>query len=163
MPNKKRISFILLITTVIVIWGIILFRITTHFLDNDDIQIDIANESLPLHPVAVNKKLDEPEEIGYITLEQDPFTFSDIIKPEKKIAAKKNKIKPLPPVETINYSIKGVIIANSGKMIIFNDESNSKTLFLREGEEYKYIKILKIDTKTVLLTEYKISKEVNIN
>lgn len=159
--GKNRIGTIVLIIAVLIIWGIILFRVFNHFSDNNDVQINITTESNILPKQILVEKSVKTEEIKYIKLEQDPFTFTPI-KPIRKAIPKKQKKEPIIQVERINYSIKGAIIANTSKVIIFNDETNSETIFLREGEEYKYIKIIEIKPQTVLLTEYKKSKVVSI-
>ena len=47
--GKNKIGFILLIFTVVVIWGIILLRVIDHFSDNNEVQIDVPAKSVIAH------------------------------------------------------------------------------------------------------------------
>jgi len=160
--RKKSTSFFLLLISVLLIWSIIFWKIYSHYSGDQNDEINIEH-TLSDTIYNTNESLKEPDEqIPYVKLDRDPFTFK---RQKKIIKTKKNKELPIPPVqkEQINYSIKGVIINNSSKMLILHDETNNETVFLREGEKYKYITIKKIKQSIITLSEYQEVKSHKIN
>ena len=71
-----------------------------------------------------------------------------------------NKIEPIKP--KLAYEIKGIIINDRKKLVVFEDKINSKTVFLREGEVYQILKLIKITTDRVILIENGAKKEISI-
>ena len=94
-------------------------------------------------------------------LKRDPFLL------RKKHTAKKSKIKnpkvePKKFTEDIDFVINGVILKKNKKLVILQDRTNNKCMFLREGDKYKNLKINFISSTTISLLQNDIERKINI-
>ena len=159
IKRQRKLTFPLIIL-VIIIWGIVLYRVIFYFSFTDEDMIiseDISNDNSSI----TEHNFSMQDTIPFIELSRDPFVFTKIEKPpinthqEKKISTKK-----IPP--EFSYNINGVIINDKQRMVVIEDLSNHQTIFLREGDIYKSIKVRKIDTNILSLIENGEPKEVKI-
>ena len=159
--NKKVLA--LLTIAVIIIWGAIGYRSVIYFFsdDNSANEIQLENDLVKSDLDNINFNLSETS-VEYKKLARDPFLYTmPKNKPAKKSLVQKAAAKT--KIDTIDYRINGVIINDRSKMVILEDITNNSTLFLREGEKYKYIVIKKILNNSVLVLENKKRKEVLIH
>jgi hypothetical protein len=163
MKIGKKKNIIILIVVVIIIWGIVLSNVisyvhSTH--ENYDENIQSNNDS-------VSKSGRQPahfEETEFITLKRDPFGLPRLhtlskLKPNPKIVHEKNEKSP--PVQ-IDYKIAGTIVNDTEKLLVLEDITNKTTVFLKEGELYKGIKIDSILTESITLTQGSATKKIHI-
>ena len=149
--GKKSKSIYVLLISVVIIWGIVIYKVSDFLLsarfDNmeikevKDLSIDVTNH-MPLS--------NSGHKGTYMKIKRDPFIFSNQGVPKKKIVSVINNKSY---TEQISYKPKGVIINNFSKLVILEDMSNDTTLFLRVGEQYEGIKILKISADYVRVLE----------
>ena len=159
--NKKVLT--LLTIAVLVIWGAIGYRSVIYFFssDNSENEIQLEHDLVKSDLDNINFELSETS-IEYRKLDRDPFLYTMLKKkPDKKSLVKQRVTKT--KVDTIDYRINGVIINDKSKMVILEDVTNSNTLFLREGEKYKYIIIKKVLSNSVMVLENKKKREVLIH
>ncbi len=161
--NTNKFTTIFLIFAVIIIWGIILYRIIDYFFKDEKVEFEIVDNVNHSIYRTINPEIQDSTKITYVKLERDPFTFTVHKKNKNKQPVREEREKVISTKEKIDYSIKGVIINKNSKSLILNDITNGQTFFLQEGDKYKYIKIKKITSNTVTLLEYKKIKIIKIN
>lgn len=151
--KEKKIRIFLSIL-VLIIWGSIFYRVGVHLLGDDSEKINMLNENYPVKYDLSKLKNNKYE---YKNLNRDPFVMNVNKEKEKNIS---HKIKRAKIEETpLKYTIKGVIIKEGREVVLVEDETNSKIVFLREGMHYKGIKIVKISDKGVsVLSNKKLTK-----
>lgn len=161
LVGKKNIKFYLLLCVVVLVWGMIFSKIYSHYTQNEENVIKLTDNSIDKNLVKINYINEKDEQLEYVKLSKDPFTFTKIRKKKKTVNSNIKKTEV--PKETIEFSINGVIINKNSKMLILNDVTNNQTVFLREGEKYKYIKIKSIKQTSVTFLEYNDLKTLQIN
>ena len=142
---KKKIHIPLLIFTV-VIWGFVLYSFTEAVWFNVE-----DSENQERYSQKNNYKITprSSKEFEYENLDNDPFQ-SRVLKPHIEMAPKEpeiieqNIVNPL-----INFSVTGVVINGTSKKIVFNDNTNLKVVFLKEGETYQDLHVVEITKKNV--------------
>lgn len=163
--KKNKKFFIPLLVTVIVVWGLLIFRVVSTLTHNNN--ETITNETST--DTSFNSLLEagrkkEKINLQYEKLDRDPFRKYQSSSP-KIVATQKSRPKEVFPKEIkkkIQYSINGVIIRPNKKMIVLEDKTNNKTLFLHEGETYKDITIKIITSNKVTYLHDKELKEITI-
>jgi type II secretory pathway component PulC len=157
--KKNKLTFPLVIIT-IGIWIMIIYQVISylHFLGQEKKEIILDKKESLFFSGQKKEQLDETQ--IYLTIDRDPFVFSKKQSVKKIISAGLNKVEPLKP--KFIYEIKGIIINDRSKLVVFVDKINSKTLFLREGEIYEIVKLIKITTDKVILTENGNEKEISL-
>ena len=143
---KKKINIPLIFVTII-IWGIIVYSVAEAVwfsLEKDPIAEDTEDYNFD------NKKENSSGfTFEFESIENDPFGSTQqkkIIDTIKQIPVK-NVIKQEEPI--IQFSVGGVLINGDRKKIIFNDETNSNVVFLKEGDSYQGLKVIKVTKKQV--------------
>lgn len=153
--KKKSKAVIPLIIAAAAVWGIIVFRIIDYYSGAaEETQVIINDENL----IPVVNDINESASRAYNPkpIKRDPFTKQKtntretIPAPEQRIVKIDNTPEPQPMIE---YRITGTIINSGSRMVILEDITNNRTEFLREGDEYKNIKVMKINYDTVELRE----------
>lgn len=157
--KKKPIQFMLIACT-IVIWGVIIFQVYLALkksgddpIKSDDLQSDVVT------PVKL-PSLGDSSETAFIQLARDPFSFPSVH--HEAALVKSTAADPDYQPAGIIYRIAGIIINSGSKVIMLEDLSYKKTLYLHENEKYENLQILKINDKTVLLRESGIPKTFEI-
>ena len=169
---KNRLLIPLSIITA-VIWGIIIYNIVDYYNSlgtdkTDVIDSPVASNQLYLEKPTDNKLLNT----DYIKLDRDPFVLGArkrntvAVRTNKESSKPKSqnnkKIKSTTAPVPLNYLIKGVVINDTSKLVIFQDMTNKKTLFMRERETYLGIIIKEINATKILLNESGSEKEINV-
>ena len=156
---KKNLLVVFLSLAVIIVWGIIISRTITYFTE-DDQNIIINKDNSDFYKDTFEKPNNaKSKQIKYIKLNRDPFIIPrPKIKPVHILKSSKRVNKK----PGINYSINGVIINGKSKLLILDDKTNNKTIFLREGEEYEGIKILKINTDMINIIDHGLKRELSL-
>ena len=160
MPQKINYMFIILLISVILIWGIIIYQIINRLTDSDELPIEISNEMAVQVSDRRNSESINYNDLTYVKLDQDPFVFS-YVQPTKKTKTTTSK-KEILPKEFLQYHINGVVINANSKTILLQDQSIDQTIFLREGEVYKSIKIMKISPSLVEIKEHGKVKKIDL-
>jgi hypothetical protein len=161
LKDKKNKLTVPLIIITFALWGLIIYKVINYLNspgeDKSEMVID-KNEtaSLPLR-----NNLQQEEALANSTIERDPFVFrkKQPVKPINEIVPIQVK-KVIPPKLLLNYVVNGIIINQKSKLVLFEDRTNNKTVFLREGEQYLSVRIKKIFTDKVVLIEDSIKKEI---
>jgi type II secretory pathway component PulC len=162
LSGKKNKLVIPLIIITFAVWGMIIYNLIDYYLSssNEEEKIVIDNNKLP--ETKSRKASGLSEEITYKELARDPFTFSR--KMEKTIEPVQPVVQHIePPKPQFMYKINGAIINDKSKLIIFEDQTNHQTLFLREGETYNGIKIKSITITKAIVVEDGKTKEVIVS
>lgn len=142
--NKRKIHIVLGLI-VILVWAAIIYRVFLFYNSGNKEETIIMNFT--------NTKFDElafsKVPIKYMPIDKDPFVreVSKQIAPRVKKAEKSKKVFE---DYLANFKIKGIIINPSSRLVILEDFSKN-TIFLREGEKYMELKILKILDKEVII------------
>jgi len=161
MKKKKLYWFLVLVT--ITIWGIIILKIVQFFANKDEYVIETP-DNLFYNKEVNSENLSIGTLINYIELERDPFTFSRTFKNESDRPINSPNVEsPLRNNDIhnkIEYRINGVIINPESKLVIFEDVTNNKTLFLKEGDVYYNIVIKEIGKRKIVINEGNQLKEV---
>ena len=156
---KNKTVKIFLFVSVVIVWGLISFKIINYFLQNDSVELEIeVAETSRLHDKieSYNTKITEHD---YKKLERDPFTLQ---LRKQKIVKPKTEIKPPVKQAAFNYKIDGLMINGDKKVILLNDISENKTVYLKEGDKYKTLTINEITSNLVSLKENSLLKKLNL-
>ena len=143
---KKKINIPLIFVTII-IWGIIIYSVAEAVWFNA--------EKEPITDNTENYNFGKPKESSYGSyfeferIEHDPFGLiqKKIVLDTLKQIPVKTEIKQEEPI--IQFSVGGVLINGDRKKIVFNDETNSNVVFLKEGDSYQGLKVIKVTKKQV--------------
>lgn len=149
LPKIKNPIFMLLLIIVIIVWGIIISRVISYFYGDEDSEVEIIEEVIPDNIFSSRSKTSEVE-LGYVKLDKDPF----VLVPVKKVVKKKIK-KPVKvePKEQLNFIVNGVLINNKSRTALIIDQTNNETVFLKEGSEYKSIRVISISSTEIKVKE----------
>lgn len=161
--KKPRVVWILL-AAVTFVWGIILLQIFAYFSEDPDNTNVIENNHSTHFDTKDDKYYSVPDNISidYIKLGRDPFSFgknvdehigATVVPNNRKYRVKDKILDNNATHNNINYKINGVIINSENKIVVFEDLTNNKTRFLKEGDTYINIVINEISKKSVSLTE----------
>lgn len=158
---KKKINLPLILIT-IVIWGIIIYSIAEVAIFKVD---DENREDFSTEQIGGEDKNEIKESFEYDYLQNDPFTLTHrkevIITAPNHLADKKELVKEQP---IINFTIGGVVINGDKKNIVFNDQTNSNVVFLKEGDSYQGLKVVKVTKNQVEFLQvssgYKLVSEI---
>lgn len=165
--NNKAVVFLLIIT--FAVWGMILYNVIKYYKsrsgNSEDAGEIVTSFNEGMKASSVNKSSAESYETSmqYKSLDRDPFrmekarTTEDNV-PVKKSSPREEKLIPVKP--RLNYKISGVIINKGNKLVVFEDITGGKTLFLREGETYKGVTIESVLMDKVTLSEDGLTKEI---
>lgn len=145
---NKKINIPLTLIT-ICIWGFILYSLAEALWMSDELnEVKIVDENISQK---VEKKTNGDSEFEYYYLEKDPFNS----KVNKTIEINSNYIPNKPPVvkqeSRIKFMVTGIVINGDNKNIVLNDETNSNVVFLKEGESYQGLKIIRVSKQEVEL------------
>lgn len=160
LKQKNNKLVLTLVAGTTIIWSFVTYEIIDYFNSFDKSNTEIIAEEGPVNFKQLSKETKTRiDTIIYVDLERDPFVFKKKIrKTNNTFPVKKNK-KPL-RTKKIKYAINGVIINNKKKLVIFEDLTNNKTFFLREGEEYNEIIIKEIGKTKIVVVD--VGKTVEI-
>lgn len=157
--SKNYIVTPLLIITVC-IWAFIFYEIFNYLTNQDEEEND---ENIILSNIdTLNYTVDGDIEYSY--LNRDPFTLIKSIQekiPVINMTNSNNYIEQ--PKQKLNYKLLGLIIRNQKQTVILEDIVENNIVYLTEGSVYKSIKIIKINPKTIVISEHNESFLININ
>lgn len=147
---KKKINIPLIIIT-IAVWGIILYSIAEIVWFKQESTGDVGSGFITNYDE--NKIEGFSSEFHYKYLDKDPFKLKTKVKTQKSIETK-SLIKPVQNEQIVedewsNFTLSGVVINSGNKNIILNDHSNNEIIFLKEGEQYKGLKVAKVSKQQV--------------
>ena len=139
---KKKINIPLIIVTII-IWGIIVYSIsqTVWFNASEEKgEVMMDNDSFDL-----KKNISPPQPFVFELLEKDPF---DLAYKKSVVEVKKIripiKLEAKREIPLIRFSVGGIVINGDRNKIVLNDETNSNVVFLKEGDLYQGLKVIKV-------------------
>lgn len=159
LPKIKNSTFIVLVIVVVIIWGLIISRVISYFSNDDEPIIEIVDNELPSKTLSKKYNFNNAE-IEYVKLENDPFVLNPVIQIVKK---NENEIEPIEPKESLNFIVNGVIVNDKSKTVLILDQTNNQTVFLKEGMDYKSIKILSISPSDIEFKENGEIKTLTVN
>lgn len=154
MKNKKNIYF--LVPAVLLIWGIIGYKIYTT-LNVENAVLMPNNSSVDFNP----EKIKEVEKFTINANYRDPFLGKLIT--NKKVSSTPVKIKQKPTVifPMINYN--GMISPKeANRATLFLIVINNKQQFLSVGEEIEGVKLLKGNSKEIIISFQNSKKTIHI-
>jgi hypothetical protein len=143
---KKKINIPLIFVTII-IWGIIVYSVA------EAVWFNAEKESIADN--TENYNFDKPKESSlgssfkFESIEHDPFGLTQQIKTVDTIKQTPVKTEINQEESIIQFSVGGVLINGDRKKIVFNDETNSNVVFLKEGDSYQGLKVIKVTKKQV--------------
>lgn len=148
-----------LLTIVLIVWGVIIYEIIIAFNTDESILIPPQENYLSRYnPESNNKKAIEFDTTQYVKFNRDPFVFVKSIKRQNK-----KPIEKVIKVQTnLEFKVGGVLINAKRRIVILEDLTNSKTIFMREGDSYKNLVIKKIDKGGVVLLNNGKTEKINI-
>ena len=163
--DKTNKVILLLVLSTIVIWGVVIYKVIDYLNSSGTNESEIIKQEESVDPGLLNRgEKNSLDTISFTELERNPFIFVE----RQKITATKQKNnlpkRIVPPIkkQKINYAINGVIINEKHKLVIFEDLTNNKTLFLKEGEVYNEITVKEIGKTKVSIVEADGVKEVSL-
>ncbi|MFO7445405.1 MAG: hypothetical protein R6W90_03520 [Ignavibacteriaceae bacterium] len=163
LKNKKKKITIILLAATVCLWGVILYNVFYYYTSSGEEEPDVIIENENVLYTPVKKNLENEEAVFYEEIVRDPFVFRKKIAPVPEEEITPEVFTPPPPPEPkLNYQINGTIINASSKLVIFEDRTNNKTLFLREGETYNGIKITSIGIDKIKVVEDHEVKEIEV-
>lgn len=154
--SKKNYKVYFLLLGVIIVWGSIIYRTIGYFTNDNSTAISQTFTSdLPTKIASNTNGLKKETKLDYLELKRDPFSLT--VRRDNSTLKRKAKIikNNTPALPKIKYQIKGIIISGKRKLVIFEDITDNKILFLRKGQAYKGIIIRNIESTTVTLLSYK--------
>jgi hypothetical protein len=163
MKINKKNKFYLLLTAVVIVWGIIIFNIIDRLNDNDyEVIDDNFAEKLNIYK-EINDEDDIENETELYTLSRDPFLLKEIKKPVKKAPSRK-KLKKEIKKPSLKFNVQGIIVNANQKLVIIEDLTNNTTVFLGKGDKHESITVLEIkDDNIVKLKVETEIREIKIN
>ncbi|MCB0749453.1 MAG: hypothetical protein KDC90_18490 [Ignavibacteriae bacterium] len=158
--KAKNPVFFILLAVVVSIWSLIIFKVINHFSNTDEQPVEIIQDT---SLQSLSKKTSSNNlnvTIAYEKLERDPF----VLNPIKVVKVETNlPPKPVEPKETLNFVVNGVLINNNSKTLVIVDQTDNQTVFLKEGMDYKSIKILSITPSDIIFIENGETKTIAVN
>lgn len=148
--KAKDPIFLLLLVVVIILWGVIITKVINYFTSNDEQEIEIIDEQINSSLFSKRSNAESEANIEYVKLNRDPFVLNPIRNVIKKVVKKE---EPEKPKEYLNFLVNGVLINNKSKTVLIQDQTNNQTVFLKEGDEYKSIKIVSISPSEIKIKE----------
>lgn len=157
-PGRNKFAIPLLLI-VLIVWGVIIYEIIIEFHPGESVLILPEENYLSRYNLESNKKKAiEFDTIKYVKFRRDPFVFVKSIK-----RGGEKPIKQLTQVQTIlEFKVGGVLINAKRRIVILEDLTNSKTLFMREGDSYKNLIIKKIEKGGIVLLNNGKTEEIRI-
>lgn len=154
--NKFAVPLLLI---VLIVWGVIIYEIINEFnIDESVIKLPEDNYLSRDSLVYNKKKVIELDTIQYVKFRRDPFVFLKSIKRKNK-----KPVKQLTQVQTnLEFKVGGVLINAKRRIVILEDLTNSKTIFMREGDSYKNLIIKKIEKGGIVLLINGITEKISI-
>ena len=141
MKNKKNIK--VLLPLVVIIWGILIFKIVDAFRP-DDMNLQQGVVSSFKAP-----SVKEKEQFNLIAVESDPFLGTPYAKSSKKDNRAIKKVQNETPWPNIQYL--GLVSDNNSKSKIFIISINGQQQLLAAGEITQDVKVVKGNSESVTL------------
>jgi hypothetical protein len=151
---KNKLLTIVLAAAFILIWGIIIYKIVIYFtsLDNSDTELPADN------PAVILKQEENRIATDNYKISRDPFELY-AVKTEKTLSGQETLALKAQRKFT-KYKINGIIASAKSYLVILEDLTDKSVHFIRPGERYNEIKILKATPKAVTITVYEDVKEI---
>lgn len=153
---KKNLLTIILSAAFIVIWGIVIYRIVIYFTSLNNTEADL----LPDSPSISLKQNENKISQGNYKISRDPFELH-VIKAEKVLTEQEAAAVKAARKFT-KYKINGVVASQKNFLVILENLADKSVHFLRPGETYNEIKIIKATPKLVTIMIYEDVKEVEL-
>ncbi len=157
IKNKKL--NLLLIMILLIVWGAVLMRFFNsekiYSSPNSNYKINDHLENYSAANISVK------DTFRNVNLSRDPFNYQF----EKKVSNKSKSIKNVVDEnkKQFEYKINGLIMSGSSKVAVILDLNESKTIFLREGETYKDLKVRSIHKNEIYIRDGKGDKTHLLN
>ena len=157
--NKKKLNQ-LLAGVVFIIWAVIIAQVVNTLIKNrsDSNNSDIIKDEQSLLPASVTKDTLVSNEI---VLDRDPFELNPVIVHYTAPAKEPAKADTKPA--GIMFRVGGVVINNERKVVLLDDLTNKKTMFLREQEHYLNLQIISIKQESVVISDNGLKAEYKID
>jgi len=157
----KKILTVPLIIISIAIWGYIIMRVIAYLTSPNEEIVEAINTDSSFNIENLQTEKKASGEFRYEKLERDPFKLTS-----NRIASNSEPQQivetPFTPEPQLYYKINGIVMNETGGVVILEDLVENTVLFLKEGDSYKSIKIKHIAYTKVSLLEGKAEKEIEI-
>ncbi len=158
---KKKINIPLMVLTFI-IWGIIVYSIAEAVWFGKENRGQEMTELV--HGFEENHTATSPQEFEFEYLDNDPFSLSVKEKLKRNIESipVSEPVQPKQVIEeeTIQFAVSGVVINSDSKNIMMKDITNNEIVFLKEGDEYRGIKVVKVQKDQVEFIKINSGKQI---
>jgi len=147
----------LLIFGVVLLWGYIIFEVITAIIKSSPDSINGTDTLAFRNNLSSEKYISSGEALIDVSLVRDPFNFT----PAKPIVSSTPMPKPINMDRLpagIMYRIAGVIINENRRVVLLEDKTDNRSVFLRENDKYENLKIIGIQHQVVVLEESGIKK-----
>ena len=153
--KAKKVKTAMLITGTVLLWGNIFYYLYSNIstpVENSIKELKFSNSISSIQSI-------NSDSVMGLNITRDPFNLTVSEAPIHK---------PLPPAIilkkafTFNYKVNGVIINNSEKLILIEDEGTHQIYFLREGDKFNFLTIKKIEKNLVEVLEDRSPKQIKI-
>ena len=152
----------LLIAGVVLLWGYIIIQVILSYSHNKSELIKIDEKELNSSKMHIDLSKDTSTSSD-IMITRDPFNFLTI-KPAPVTPSPVEKKIDMDKVPAgIMYRIAGVIINELRQVVLVEDFTNKRSVFLRENEKYENLKILSVQYQEVILEESGVRKAIEID
>lgn len=169
LKDKKNIIVLPLILITLFVWGTIIYNIIAYYAAKKENNSETIDNKMNYQEENLKGPANDicRTEMFYKELDRDPFTMKNPIvvkkKNESKIALALHQQKVIPAKPEFKYKIIGTIVNSKSNLAILLDLDTEKTVYMREGDEYKGIEIRAIGSNKVIVSENKNTKEIQIN
>jgi hypothetical protein len=153
--KTKKIKFSLLIAGTLFVWGNILYYLYYNITTPSK---TIGKNTLLIQCDSVSHRVNF-ESVKSLIIKRDPFGFALLKEPIQK---KESPIK-IPKKEfSFDYRINGVIVNMNDKLVLVEDQVTHQIYFMREGDNFNFLTILKIKKNLIEVLEENTLKHISL-
>jgi hypothetical protein len=142
---KNKTKTYLLLATVLAIWGVIGFKITNGLSPN---KISVENDNLDVDFTPKTIALNETFEISNV--ERDPFLGTLVS--TRKSKPKRSQAKKKVEIESPKINYLGLVKSQNSTEPIFVVNIDNNQQLLKRGQEVDGVKLIKGDTKRIIIS-----------
>lgn len=163
IQKNKKYSIVLVIS-VIAIWGVIGYKVISYWIDGSGASEEIFTE-LTADQASDFYEINSAKNVKYLKLKRNPFKLVN-----KQIKINKQEVKEIvnftshnEKKDSLQFSLKGIVFSEKNKLVTICDETTNEMLFLKTGDKYKSIKVVKILKNKVIVSEFGKKKTIEIS
>ena len=156
--KNKKINVILIIA-VITIWGVIGVKVISYLINKNESGIEKIEDVFD-NDKTILKNETSNSNLKYVRISRDPFLLGKIQRNLSVDNSSIDNVKQNQP-EALKFHIKGILFSKKKKIVTIFNELKNETVFLKEGNKYESIKIIRIEKYKIKYSENGSKKEMD--